>query len=329
MTRFNNRRFYCRRCLHGFVRRDLLDNHRIYCNLFQYQKLNYPIEGKNDSLEFKDFEKCTRVPFVIYADFECFAKKMDTCIPDPNQPSTTSTTKFEACGYSYVVVCSNDKYTKPAVVYRGDNAVQHFFEDIMDEEEYINKTLGEIEPLIMNEKTEQQFQDATNCYVCKRKFTDKLVKCRDHDHIGINDQVNSSDDSNYRGAACQRCNLNLQHPAFIPVYFHNLRNFDARLLLTEAGKYKDKKITCIPNNMEKYIPFTLGKLRFLDSYQCMSSSLETLVDNLATDGLQHFKQFRKAFPNDDIAKLLLQKNEYCYDYVDSAMKFNETELPPK
>lgn len=61
----------------------------------------------------------------------------------------------------------------------------------------------------------------------------------------------------------------------------------------------------------------------------MSSSLETLVDNLAADGLEHFKQFRKAFPSDDIAKLLLQKNEYCYDYVDCAEKFTETEIPPK
>lgn len=61
----------------------------------------------------------------------------------------------------------------------------------------------------------------------------------------------------------------------------------------------------------------------------MSSSLETLVDNLAADGLEHFKQFRKAFPSDDIAKLLLQKNEYCYDYVDCAEKCTETELPPK
>jgi hypothetical protein len=32
------------------------------------------------------------------------------------------------------------------------------------------------------------------------------------------------------------------------------------------------------------------------------------VDNLAADGLEHFKQFRKAFPSDDIAKLLLHKN---------------------
>ena len=38
---------------------------------------------------------------------------------------------------------------------------------------------------------------------------------------------------------------------------------------------------------------------------------------------------RKAFPDDYVAKLLLQKHEYCYDYVDCAEKFNNTQLPSK
>lgn len=79
------------------------------------------------------------------------------------------------------------------------------------------------------------------------------------------------------------------------------------LLLSDARQYKNKILTCILTKTEKYISFSFGKLPFLDSYQYMSSSLETLVDNLAADGLEHFKQFRKAFPSDDIAKLLLQK----------------------
>jgi lipopolysaccharide biosynthesis protein len=90
------------------------------------------------------------IPFVIYADFECYARKIDTCHHNPDESSTTDTTKFEACGYSYVVVSSNDKYSKPAVVYRGDDAVKHFFEDVMEEEEYIKEKLSEIEPMIMN-----------------------------------------------------------------------------------------------------------------------------------------------------------------------------------
>lgn len=81
--------------------------------------------------------------------------------------------------------------------------------------------------------------------------------------------------------------------------------------------------------MEKYVSFSVGQLRFLDTYQCMSSSLETLIANLAADGFKNLKQFRKAFPNDEHAKLLLQKNEYCDDYVNCSERFEETALPSK
>jgi hypothetical protein len=61
----------------------------------------------------------------------------------------------------------------------------------------------------------------------------------------------------------------------------------------------------------------------------MPNSLETLSDNLAQEGLKHFKQLMWAFPEENIAKLLLRKNVYCYDYIDSHDKFHETSLPPK
>ena len=143
----------------------------------------------------------------------------------------------------------------PSVVYRGDNALKHFFENMFHEEEYIEDILRDPEVLEMNEETEKQFKAATKCYICQRPFTDKLIKVRNYDHLGVNEDSTLPNYSNYRGAACQRCNLNLQYPNFIPVYFHNFRNFDAHLLLIEVGKYKDRKLTCIPNNMEKYISF--------------------------------------------------------------------------
>ena len=56
----------------------------------------------------------------------------------------------------------------------------------------------------------------------------------------------------------------------------------------KTHKYKNKKgedkqmdINAIPNNMEKYMAFMLGKhLIFLNSFQFMSSSLNTLANNL-------------------------------------------------
>lgn len=321
--------FYCHRCLHGFIRQDLLDSHRPYCDRFDFQKVEYPREGKNNILQFNDYQKAMKVPFVIYADFEALARKIDTCSPNPNTASTTHETKFEACGFAYQVVCTNNNYTKKPVVYRGENVVEHFFESIFKEEEYIREILNDPEPLIMTADSERQFKNATHCHVCDKMFSASDIKVRDHSHIGITGDKQSSSYSNLRGAAHQSCNLSLKDPTFTPVFFHNFRGFDSHLLIEAAGKYKDKKITCIPNNMEKYISFSVGNLRFLDSFQFMSESLGTLVDNLAADGLTYFHQFRNQFQSEDIAKLLLRKNVYCYDYVDSHDKFLETSLPPK
>lgn len=47
-------------------------------------------------------------------------------------------------------------------------------------------------------------------------------------------------------------------------------------------------INAIPNNMEKYMAFILGKhLVFLDIFQFMSSSLEKLADKLPNDAFKY------------------------------------------
>ena len=45
----------------------------------------FPSEGDGDIVEFEEFSKQMRVPFVIYCDFEAFARKLDTCLPDPSR----------------------------------------------------------------------------------------------------------------------------------------------------------------------------------------------------------------------------------------------------
>jgi hypothetical protein len=82
-------------------------------------------------------------------------------------------------------------------------------EDLLKEEAQIREILNEIEPLIMSVEAERKFQEATCCYICGRRFLDNLIKVRDHDHIGISGDVNAPNYTNYRGASCQRCNLNL------------------------------------------------------------------------------------------------------------------------
>lgn len=98
--------------------------------------------------------------------------------------------------------------------------------------------------------------------------------------------------------------------------------------MSSVGKYPDRDIKVIARTMESYTSFSWGQIRFLDSYQFLAASLESLTENLAAEGFVHFKQFRKHFQDEDIARLLLQKGEYPYEYVTDSEVFKETSLPP-
>lgn len=169
-----------------------------------------------------------RVPFVIYCDFETLVRKVDTCSPDPKTSSTTHETHFDPCGYAYQVVCTNSKYTKPPVVHRGqlgENVVEHFLDSLLREEKYVKDILADDEPLLMTKETETLFRNSTHCHICEQPFNEKTKKVRDHYHIGVEGNPDSSEYSNFRGAPCNSCNFNFREPKFIPVIFHNLKGF--------------------------------------------------------------------------------------------------------
>ena len=131
--------------------------------------------------------------------------------------------------------------------------------------------------MTMAAKDNRDFYNATHCYLCQAEFPTndrseaKLNKVRDHDHrTGC-----------YRGAACAGCNINYFSNRYVPVVFHNLRGYDSHLIIKELySLFPDKDISVIPNSYEKFMSFGMGKLKFIDSFQFMASSLEKLVTNL-------------------------------------------------
>ena len=58
----------------------------IYCGQNETVLIKMPV--KNTILNFKNHFKKLPIPFVIYADFECFTKPMNSCQPDPNKSFT-------------------------------------------------------------------------------------------------------------------------------------------------------------------------------------------------------------------------------------------------
>lgn len=122
---------------------------------------------------------------------------------------------------------------------------------------------------------------------------------KDHDHLsGL-----------YRGAAHNACNLNYKYGHYLPVFFHNLKGYDSHLLMQGLGKFKSETITCIPMNSEKFISFSLGHLRFLDSLQFLNASLDKLA---ATLDLSQFHLTSAYFG--DKTNLMLRKG-MCILYI--------------
>ena len=331
-TKHEHKKHFCMYCLQCFSREDVLTKHINNCiSINGKQAINMPENG--DKVYFKNHHKQLPVPFVIYADFEAITEKIHGCQPNNEKSYTESYQKHTDCSYGYKVICHYDsKFTKPIKLYRGENAVYKFMEDMLDEVKWCKSKMKKHfnKPLKMTKEDEKDFQKAIKCHICDQQYTDKDIRVRDHCHIT----------GKFRGSAHQDCNLKLQikpETIKIPVIFHNLRGYDSHFIMQQIGKiaeehtYTNKKgekvemnINCIPNNMEKYMAFMLGNhLVFLDSFQFMSSSLDNLVKNLPDEAFKYTKQeFEKEQFN-----LMKQKGIYPYDHMDSFDRFNETKLP--
>ena len=95
----------------------------------------------------------------------------------------------------------------------------------------------------------------------------------------------------YRGAAHSICNLRYK------TLIHNGSTYDYHFIVKELAKEFDGQFECLEENTEKYITFSVSikkdldngktikyKLKFIDSFRFMSTSLSSLVNNLS-DGL--------------------------------------------
>ena len=179
--------------------------------------------------------------------------------------------------------------------------------------------------MILTKVDERNFKNADKCYICKKRYSEKDIRVRDHCHVT----------GKYRGPAHQDCNINCRLTDKIPVIFHNLRGYDSHFIMQTIGEiankhtYKNKKgeekqidISIVTNNMEKYM---LGKhLVFIDSLQLMtSSSLDKLVSNLPNDA---FEYTSKEIKNDKKLKLMKQKRCLSFNYMDSFNTFSEKKI---
>ena len=91
------------------------------------------------------------------------------------------------------------------------------------------------------------------CYICNEKFENKYLKdkkyCKVRDHCHYTGK--------YRGALYSIWNLKYSIPKKIPRVFHNGSNYDYHFIIKELAEEFLKKLTCLGENIEVYITFTV------------------------------------------------------------------------
>ena len=202
--------------------------------------------------------------------------------------------KHTPSGYSIFTHCSYDKSKNKLNYCRGKDCMKKFSKDLREHvSKIINYEKKKMVPLTTEKKIYHNKQKI--CYICKKEFNNnekKNYKVRDHCHYT----------GKYKGATHNICNLRYKVPKEIPIVFHNGSIYDYHFIIKELVKEFEGNFECLGENIEKYITFSVPikkeiknkdleityKIKFIDSYRFMASSLSKLVDNLS-EGIHNSK----------------------------------------
>lgn len=326
-THGHSKKYVCMFCLNCYTSQEVLNSHQLMgCSKFG-QSTTLPVEGQN-FCKFNAFAKQHFNPFVFYCDFESLTTPID---------KDNKYQEHKPCSYQIFQVSQEPKYNvlyDRVLLDDPDMLAKKFIDDILLYSNNVTEIIKTNVPMQLTTEEENSFANAKTCYVCNNEFTTKDYKVRDHNHLN----------GNYRGAACNSCNLKLK-TSKIPVVFHNLSGYDSHLIIKSYERAE--RISCIPQTSEKYISFSIGNLNFIDSLKFLNSSLESIVDSLT--GMKDKKASRDVIlgniknkfqhtlkhlnldikNNAEEILLLVQKGIYPYDYMNNFNKFMDTKLPSK
>ncbi len=338
LSKKKNKKYFCLNCMNGFGTEKILASHQEFCLKRKPQTEVFPNPG--DTTKFKNYERLHDVPFAVYADFECFVKPLETEDKDPSESYTVRCQSHVPSGFCYTIKCMDESvYPTKTVLktasHEGENMGKSFVENLSEDLRPVYEILKTSKPIIMSNSEKDRHEKSDSCYACGTKFnTKKVTKCADHCHIT----------GKYRGAACDKCNLRMRVPKFVPVIFHNLEGYDAHLFVKSLG-LEEGDIKCIPKTDEKYISFSknvpietivsddgkektiCSEMRFIDSLKFTLKSLDSLVKTLGKDQFETLTSQMSTKP--ESLDLLKRKGVFPYEYMTDLTKLNVTQLPPK
>jgi hypothetical protein len=319
---------HCFRCLKNLYYPDRLAIHMKKCYNGMGQRVVMP-SPEEAVHKFKDWSKMLSHSFVMYADMECILVKSDP-------PSKVLQIHVPCAVGSYLVPHKGlDWEQQPVRINEGVDCMKNFCMelDTLANEIYNFNQLQCRKPQIKTSESEAAFASKTCCEYCKSVFSDEVTKVWHHDHVS----------GEFLAALCQACNTKIRQPmSTLPVYFHNLKNYDMHALCLDGFSNMPNwilKPICLTK--EKYITVTaktvVGKdaaghniyfeIRFIDSYQFLTASLNTVSSSLRHADMKHVQFFRRHLNIQVDDDVIFSKGIFPYSYLDSWARLREVGLP--
>ena len=119
--------FYCLNCLHSFATENKCESHKKLLENKDFYNIIMPSEDTK-ILDFDQYQKSDKAPFIIYADLECLIEKIDGCKNNPENSFTTKVGKHISSGFSISRISSFKIISNKHDVHRGKDCMKKFCE---------------------------------------------------------------------------------------------------------------------------------------------------------------------------------------------------------
>ena len=132
-------------------------------------------DGNPEFINFKNFIRKMRVPFVVYADFECYPEKIHTCSPDESESFTNQYQKHKPSGFSYLIKSFDDKIFPPKLAQYtaespDDDIPQIFVGNLESDIREIYNKFRYGKKVNMTEMDKKEYENATHCHICGKNW---------------------------------------------------------------------------------------------------------------------------------------------------------------
>ena len=291
-TNHKDKKHYCMSCLQDFTTEEILSNHKKQCLLINgCQAVNY----ESGTIKFTNHNKQIPIHFKIYADTEFLLKRV-------NSYEGEHTIKYQEHIPNSIgakLVCIDDRFTLPSIIFKGNDCINKFITWVLDKQKWTKQIIKKYfnKRLIMANEDEEIYNNSHICWIGKQVLNIDKVK----DHCNVTGK--------FRGAAHNKCNINLRLPRKIPIIFHNLQGYDGHIIFKELNSF-NADISVIPKGIDKYMSIIVNRhITFIDSLQFYNASLDTLTSNLNSED---FKHLISEFGIDKL-EILKRKDAYPYE----------------